>query len=597
VNHLLPFLSDFDRVAQLRRSARILAAIALIALLAEASPAQDTPAKDAATPVPILSFWGAAAAGDLDRIKQLVDSGSDVNAIGGPEREPLLITALKANQPQVALFLLDHGADVNCKGAGGDSPLSHAARFGMIGVIQRLIDMGGDVRALDSRHRFPLHYAVERNDLAAARLLIPGPAVANEPDVFGKAPLDLAIASASQEMVLLLTNAGARFNTSAEAAIERIDLCVQKRWYDAIDRAIQQTAKAPNVRKTILDRAYSTAFASGDVDLLKRLADQGATVNGPTSTGDSQLLLAVSQSHTEVVKTLIESGADVKQTAPFSAWTALHSSSLQADTGTTQLLLGKGADPNALDGLGRTPLHIAAHASSPDIVSILLAAGADPARIDSLGNSALHYAAASGSLAVTKALVDAHCPQSPNKVGKTPQDLASEFAHADVQAILQPSVLDPEGYGEVVRLLADGPGPKLIADAHDRWISLASHGTPLIHIAVQAQSLKAVQNLLNKDPKQLTARDPEGNLPIHIAAELPDSAILSELLARGAPVNDSGNFARWTPLHFAVEAGSLPALQLLLSKGADPKALDAAGLSPKDVATRAHHPEVLAALP
>ena len=45
---------------------------------------------------------------------------------------------------------------------------------------------------------------------------------------------------------------------------------------------------------------------------------------------------------------------------------------------TINLLLGRGADANATDGLGTTALITAARRSDPDSVAALLAAGADP---------------------------------------------------------------------------------------------------------------------------------------------------------------------------------------------------------------------------
>ncbi len=578
-----------------------IAAIALSASVVAGARPQGQQADESATPAakfaPQLSLYDAAAAGDLARVKELLDRGGDVNAPRAKDGATALLSALEHNQPEVANYLLDLGADVTAIGEAQKTALHYAGNWGLTDIVRRIIEKGGDIRAIDGRRRFPLHYAVERVMIDAARLLAPGPAVVNAPDVFGNSALELAINGPSEELVLLMSDAGGRFNFEPERTMKRLDLCVQKRWFDAIDRALEQTAKEPQIRQTIVDRAYNTALALGDVELLRHLAARGASVAAPTVSGDPRLFVAADLARLDVIDMLIEEGADPKQASEYSRWTPLHAAALHGSVDIARRLLEKGADPNAVDSLGRSPLHIAAYAGSASVVSALLAAGADPARIDAMGDSALHGAAFSGRKAVVQALVEAQAPQSPNQIGKMPYDVASEAGHADILSALTPSHQPPPGYDEIVPLLADGPSPEARAEAHERWLSLAIHGTPLIHIAVQAGSLRATQFLLNRDRDALTARDPSGLLPIHVAAEQRDTVILAELLARGAAVNVQDNIPRWTPLHFAAAAANVPAVTMLLTNGADPEALDAAGKSAKEVARILNKPLVVAAFP
>lgn len=61
-----------------------------------------------------------------------------------------------------------------------------------------------------------------------------------------------------------------------------------------------------------------------------------------------------------------------------------------------QLLLRAGADPQAVDNEGVTPLHLSAWNSNPVVTAHLLAAGADPNALDNEGYTPLHHAARRG---------------------------------------------------------------------------------------------------------------------------------------------------------------------------------------------------------
>ena len=122
--------------------------------------------------------------------------------------------------------------------------------------------------------------------------------------------------------------------------------------------------------------------------------------------------------------------------------------------------MNKGADVNAKDRLGRTPLETAARdnrvgvmtvlmeeggdlpgsataalldateSNATDAVQLLLAAGVDPDHSpDSTGWVALHSAAKWGRLEILQILLDAGATSSlRNKEGKTPKDIARDPA-------------------------------------------------------------------------------------------------------------------------------------------------------------------------
>jgi ankyrin repeat protein len=88
----------------------------------------------------------------------------------------------------------------------------------------------------------------------------------------------------------------------------------------------------------------------------------------------------------EAVKQHIADGADVNA-KNFMGWTPLHFVASRRDKEIAELLIAKGADVNAKDDDGSTPLHVAAYNGHKEIVVLLIDAGADVNAQDVLGSN------------------------------------------------------------------------------------------------------------------------------------------------------------------------------------------------------------------
>jgi ankyrin repeat protein len=87
------------------------------------------------------------------------------------------------------------------------------------------------------------------------------------------------------------------------------------------------------------------------------------------------------------------------------AYSGLHAAAAKGDAAEIQRLAGTGANIDSRDGNGRTPLHVAAFARSPEAVTALLQARADPALLDNQRYDAVTIASVQDDVPTLRALL------------------------------------------------------------------------------------------------------------------------------------------------------------------------------------------------
>jgi len=116
----------------------------------------------------------------------------------------------------------------------------------------------------------------------------------------------------------------------------------------------------------------------------------------------------------------------------------LHEAALEGYLPRIKELLEQGADVNAKNGLGWTPLHYAAEKGYLEVVRLLVEKGANINARTKLGMTPLHWAAEKGHLYVVRFLLEAGAnPALRDNKGKTPANLAREKGHGNVAKIIE----------------------------------------------------------------------------------------------------------------------------------------------------------------
>lgn len=128
--------------------------------------------------------------------------------------------------------------------------------------------------------------------------------------------------------------------------------------------------------KTELDRAIEAK----DIEKVKAILMTNTGVNTGNMGLDSLLHLAVKTENTRIAKFFIGEGADVKVKEYINSndynISVLHTACLKDDLATVKMLVENGAEVDAIDGKGRTPLFNACAVGNVDIVEYLFENGA-----------------------------------------------------------------------------------------------------------------------------------------------------------------------------------------------------------------------------
>lgn len=194
--------------------------------------------------------------------------------------------------------------------------------------------------------------------------------------------------------------------TRARRASSRDSSLAIARRYHIFSRSSRDHLATLGSRATPLHHAAE----EGDDVVIEALLAIGADVDEVDSEGQTALMLAASWGHPSSVNALIRVGNASINLKDEGGDTALHEAARANELETLSELISLGADKDARNKLGATPLLLASHAGHKRIVVALLDAGAAATGKKSLmrgGYSPLHAAAANGSTECLQDLIDA----------------------------------------------------------------------------------------------------------------------------------------------------------------------------------------------
>jgi len=380
----------------------------------------------------------------------------------------------------------------------------------------------------------------------------------------------------------------------------------------------------------------AATFSSNE--MIELLLSHGAPINGKGREGYTVLYNAALSGRLELVRMLLARGADPSITVA-GGKSILHSvtvGSMRNYPEIAELLIRNGADVNAKDQKGRTPLETCCYYGTREVIDVLCRHGAS---IDSADEAVaagdvkraemmirrdgrlltarfgdegelINMGARRGRTDTVAMLIDMGASIEARDIGdRTPLHLTASHGHLDTAALLLArgavvSALDGDGASPLHLAVTGEMASLLISKGAKVELKDRNGNTPLHRAALRGS--RDVLAVLVAHGASIRERNRKGQQPLDLAcdwdnrkaigfllehgaiadvealctaSEYCGREVMELLISHGAPVTARDRIGS-TALHYAAKKGNVEAVRILVEKGADCNAPDRKGITP-----------------
>ena len=350
----------------------------------------------------------ASSRGYADVVRSLADRGADLDTICEDYSDiylddvkwTSLHLAIYKKHRDIAILLLERGANTEILSSFGQTALYIASSHGYTDGVRSLIDHGADVNAIcedydehgNNVKQTPLHVAIYKERRDVAQLLLERGANTEILSSFSQTALYMASSRGYVDGVWSLIDHGADPNMICKDYDEHGDNVEWTPFHVAIYK------ERRNIMILLLKRGADTETRSSRdetalymashcecADIVRQLISHGADLNAVCEDFDvyygdvkwTPLQVAICKGTRQISRTLLEYGANPNKLDNWDV-TALHLASRSGEITDVESLLEYGANVEVRDRDGWTPLHEAAYHLNLEVLVALLNRGADP---------------------------------------------------------------------------------------------------------------------------------------------------------------------------------------------------------------------------
>ena len=126
------------------------------------------------------------------------------------------------------------------------------------------------------------------------------------------------------------------------------------------------------------------AVLGGHKEMVELLISKGADVNAKSHNGKIPLQMAFEKDDPEIIDVFLKQGLQVSSSINQYNRTLLHEAAIMGKIKTVNFLIDKGAQIDARDDTGKTPLELAAICGNKNVVELLVSKGAKPLEVSPL---------------------------------------------------------------------------------------------------------------------------------------------------------------------------------------------------------------------
>ncbi|CAF3006428.1 unnamed protein product [Rotaria sp. Silwood2] len=387
---------------------------------------------------------------------------NDIIIATDAEHNTLLHLAVASANVQIVELLLSKNAEPSAKRKDGQTPIHLCSKTDSVEILEKLIQVGGDINDIDSEHETILHKAAAHNKENVLRYALTKQTNKDfilKKNSAGVTALLLAATFGHAACVALLLESGAdMFNDRDKREHSPVYLASMRNHIQTLEILLHHAREYGGLEKeksaiNEIDRYSRTALHAaaelGHVDIVNELLKREVSltikdddeytplmlcckknrldvlnvfieyINGHYQTSreklnileerddgsNTALHIAAAEGHSSIVKLLLEQNCDL-QARNIISWLPIHCAAERGRYNSVRVLIENHSPIDPVDKNQQTPLHLAAHNGHSEVVKLLLKNSAKIDKRTTNGDNCLDLAISSNQYNVAEILVN-----------------------------------------------------------------------------------------------------------------------------------------------------------------------------------------------